>query len=59
MSFRELSNHLDQYANELLSALREFEKSPHESYILEMKRSLVHLEAIVDELHEDIRAKTR
>lgn len=58
-SFRELMNYMDQFTNDYMSALNSFRKNSSEIYLLEMKRAIASMQAVVDELTDDINSKAR
>ena len=57
LSVRELMNQLDQYLTEMLTIAYAYQHNNREELILEMKRDLITLMAVVDEMHEDYTAR--
>jgi hypothetical protein len=52
-------NYMDQFTSEFIQALDNFKKKNDEAYIIDMKRSLASMQAVVDELNEDLQSQTR
>ena len=54
MSFRDLLSQLDQYTNDLILNIKKYRQfGGRLEYIQELQRTLIHLQAIVDELEDE------
>ena len=52
-------NYMDQFTTEFMQQLDSFRKKNDLVFIIEMKRSIASMQAIVDELDDDLQAQAR
>jgi hypothetical protein len=57
LSVRELLSQLDQYLTSMLSTVTAYQHNNREYLLMEMKRDLITLMAVVDELDEELKAR--